>query len=37
MRIEDTDRVRLVADAEEHLLDMMDVFGITPDESVRAG
>lgn len=37
MRIEDTDRVRLVEDAEKHLMDMMDLFGITPDESVRAG
>ena len=32
LRVEDTDRTRLVPDAVENLLEMLDFFGLTPDE-----
>lgn len=35
VRIEDTDRVRLVEGAEEAVLDALDWFGLYPDESPR--
>ena len=37
VRIEDTDRTRLVEDAVDMILDTHDIFGLTPDESVRNG
>lgn len=37
VRIEDTDRARLVPDAEEKLFEAIDWFGLTEDESVRKG
>jgi glutamyl-tRNA synthetase len=37
LRIEDTDRNRLVPDAIDQILDTHDALGITPDESPRHG
>lgn len=37
LRIEDTDRTRYVEDAEDHIFEMMKVFGIEPDESIHHG
>src|SRR5258708_381528 len=37
IRIEDTDRERFVADAEEKLYQAIDWFGLTEDESPRKG
>src|SRR5690348_5244811 len=37
VRIEDTDRARLVEDAEEKIYTALDWFGITEDESPRKG
>lgn len=37
VRIEDTDRERYVEGAEETILNSLDAFGLTPDESPRAG
>lgn len=37
MRIEDTDRERFVEGAEETILNSIDAFGLTPDESPRTG
>lgn len=37
VRIEDTDRQRLVADAEDKLFSALDWFGLIPDESVQQG
>lgn len=37
VRIEDTDQARLVDGAIDDMLDVLDLFGLTPDESVRHG
>lgn len=37
VRIEDTDRTRLVEGSEERILKSLDWFGLTPDEGTRAG
>jgi glutamyl-tRNA synthetase len=37
IRIEDTDRTRLVEGAVDAILDVHDILGLTPDESVRHG
>lgn len=37
VRIEDTDRARLVADAEEKIFEALDWFGLTEQESARKG
>ncbi len=37
VRIEDTDRERLVAGAEEKIFEALDWFGLVEDESVRKG
>lgn len=37
LRLEDTDRNRFVADAEDQILDSHDALGITPDEGPRQG
>lgn len=37
IRIEDTDKSREVEGAREGLLDTFELFGLTPDESIRAG
>jgi len=37
VRIEDTDRTRLVKGSEENILNSLDSFGLTPDEGTRIG
>ncbi len=37
VRVEDTDQTRFVEGAIESMLDLHDVLGLTPDESVRHG
>lgn len=37
IRVEDTDRARLVEGAVEGILDIHDILGLTPDESIRHG
>ncbi len=37
LRIEDTDRERFVEGAKERLIDILEQFGITPDESINHG
>lgn len=37
VRIEDTDRARMVDGADLSLLDMLEASGLTPDESIRHG